>query len=405
MGSFPGSTLSLAGLRLAIGELREEHNALRDCLASAGVLRTEAFLAQVHRRRFERLRRTCPCGAPCSSLPEVLGANELIGLTSMRLAGLPSARALSASSRSTAQTMRVVAAPLLRACTRLYIVGGADGQKALSTAERFDPASGRWEPLPPLSQPRAAAAAAVVGGRLHVCGGVSGQRELGSVERFEHMVGIWENLPPLSQPRCEANAGEVWGSLCVCGGLHNQNASNSAERFDASQGMWEALRPMREARSEAASAVLNGFLYVCGGNAAAGAELGPAVLNSVERLDPQSGAWTLVPPLSQERYGAAATIVGGRLCVYGGHSGREFLCSAERFDHEAQMWEDIRPLSMPRAGFAAAAVVGSVYICGGHDGQRALRTVERLVPSESAWQLMVPLRHSRASAVAAVVIW
>merc|ERR1711933_241074 len=57
---------------------------------------------------------------------------------------------------------------------RIYVCGGRDGVRFLSSAERFDPSLGQWNALRPMSARRGAAAAAVLDGRLYVCGGHDG---------------------------------------------------------------------------------------------------------------------------------------------------------------------------------------------------------------------------------------
>eukprot|EP00972_Heterocapsa_arctica_P031481 4636919-Heterocapsa_arctica.AAC.1 len=55
---------------------------------------------------------------------------------------------------------------------RLYIVGGrCAGRPAMSCGERFDPGTGMWTALPPMSSGRFQAAAATVKGKLYVIGG------------------------------------------------------------------------------------------------------------------------------------------------------------------------------------------------------------------------------------------
>jgi len=399
----PLSSSSLVGLRCAVAELREEHTALRDCLASMGLLSTEKLLSELHRRRFAAALRAYPC-AWHMSLPHALEMNELIGLTTMRFAGLPTAASITAASRGVAHSMQVVAGSLKDACTRLYVCGGADGHQALSSAECFDPMAGAWQDLPAtMALPRAAAAAAVMAGRLYVCGGITAQRAISSVERLDTTAGAWETLAPLSQPRADAVAGVVAGRLSVCGGCHGSRVLSSAERLDPVAGSWEAFRPLLHPRAEAAAAVVAGRFYVCGGTAAVVAG-GQEPLSSAERFDPAVGAWEPMTPLSQPRYAAAAALVGGYLYVVGGHNGREFLASAERLDPVIRAWEATAPLAQPRAGLAAAVIVGRLYVCGGHDGQRALRVAERYDPATLLWESVAPLSQSRASAVAAAIL-
>merc|ERR1719183_2179005 len=94
---------------------------------------------------------------------------------------------------------------------RIYLCGGRDGVKFLSSVERFDPASpASWETLRPMSARRAMAATAVLAGRLYVCGGHDGAEFRRSVERFDPERGTWELLPPMRGRRSSASACAIW---------------------------------------------------------------------------------------------------------------------------------------------------------------------------------------------------
>lgn len=69
----------------------------------------------------------------------------------------------------------------------IYVAGGGREWDGLSSAERYDPRTDTWVPLPPMKgADRAGSASAMAGGRLHVMGGV-GQSDLpsSSVESFD----------------------------------------------------------------------------------------------------------------------------------------------------------------------------------------------------------------------------
>jgi len=95
----------------------------------------------------------------------------------------------------------------------MYICGGRDGEKFLSSTERYDPLSGRWEALSPMSAGRGAAAATVLDGQLYVCGGHDVTEFRRSVERFDPASGRWELLPPMRSRRASASAVALWSCI------------------------------------------------------------------------------------------------------------------------------------------------------------------------------------------------
>jgi len=56
---------------------------------------------------------------------------------------------------------------------KIYVVGGAVSDDALSSIEIYDPSSDSWSPAPPMSSPRTAHVVAVVGEELLIFGGAS----------------------------------------------------------------------------------------------------------------------------------------------------------------------------------------------------------------------------------------
>merc|ERR1712070_1075070 len=87
---------------------------------------------------------------------------------------------------------------------QLYVCGGCDGNHMLNSVDRYDPAQGEWQRLPPMSHRRSGAGAVVLHGRMYVCGGEDGQGTLNSVERFNPTSHEWETLPPMCRRRCLA---------------------------------------------------------------------------------------------------------------------------------------------------------------------------------------------------------
>ena len=76
------------------------------------------------------------------------------------------------------------------------MLGGSDGQSALSCVEIFDFESSTWSHGPNLSVPRANVAAAVVNQRLFAVGGFSGKIFLNSIESLQRDLREWSTFVP-----------------------------------------------------------------------------------------------------------------------------------------------------------------------------------------------------------------
>jgi len=389
-----------------IDAMREECEALRECLVATGVLTREKLQAQVHRRRFERVRSRHPLSsAERASLGNVLLAPDL-ARSIAACSDLRSMRALRGVSHSIGKaaadalpSVDLVAAGL----GSVFVCGGYDGSRFLSSVDCFDPEAGAWRPAAPMNGPRESAAVAVLEGQLYAAGGFDGVRRLGAVERFDPRAGQWEKLPEMSSHRVAATAVAFCNKLFVCGGFDGTRYLSSSEAFDPLHGTWQPAPAMAMAREGCAAAVLQGHLYICGGNN------GTQTFHEVERLvaiEPLIGApafgaaWEQMPSMTCRRDGATAAASCGRLFVCGGFDGAQSLSlrSLERFEPVSRTWRELRPMLARRAGAAAAVVGGKVYVFGGYDGAQNLAECERFDPIAGMWELLPPMPARRGFA-------
>eukprot|EP00927_Polykrikos_kofoidii_P038844 TRINITY_DN33294_c0_g1_i1.p1 TRINITY_DN33294_c0_g1~~TRINITY_DN33294_c0_g1_i1.p1 ORF type:complete len:600 (+),score=69.30 TRINITY_DN33294_c0_g1_i1:161-1960(+) len=424
-----------------IEKLVDEGKVLRDCLVHAGSLAPEAFAVRLHRHRFTSVLGSHPLESD-ANLARALGAREL-AVDIATGAGPPGIEALRLASRASAQAMATVEKDLRGVFSEcIIVVGGFDGQEETCTAERFDPAVGVWESLPPMGVPRSVLGAAVVAGCLYVCGGQDGplsaecfdpaadswaplapmasrrwstgtaviggclyacggyewERELDTAERYDPATGKWETLPSMSVCRGGAAVAALRGRLYLCGGTHGGIYVNSVESFNPLVDEWELVAPMSVHRGQAAAATVGENLYVCGGCD------GHKRHASVERYDPDDGIWEAMPSLVEGRASPAVAVTGARIYLCGGRDGQKFLSSVERFDPVICAWDTLRPMSAKRSMAATAVLGGKLYVCGGHDGAEFRRSVERFDPERGTWELLPPMRGRRSSA-SACAIW
>jgi N-acetylneuraminic acid mutarotase len=129
---------------------------------------------------------------------------------------------------------------------KLYAVGGrrssvGTGQPfelTVSEVDVYDFRTGRWSTLPPaanLPTPRAGATTAVMDGRLLVLGGESGAQQAAhaEVEAYDPRTGRWTTLAPLTVGRHATQAVVHDGRLYVAAGSRTRGATeiNSQEVF------------------------------------------------------------------------------------------------------------------------------------------------------------------------------
>lgn len=192
----------------------------------------------------------------------------------------------------------------------VYVVGGRGPPnfQVFDVAERFDPAVRRWERVPSMRTPRDGGAATMADGLLYVCGGyqelVGLDNPLGMninrVERFSPASGQWEELPPMPTARHGCAAATVEGKIYVVGGEGDKGTLDTVEMFNPVLGTWRSLPPMLNPRSACAAVAAFGKLYVFGGKGR------KELLNTAEVFNPATGTWAALAQMPTARSGCAA---------------------------------------------------------------------------------------------------
>jgi N-acetylneuraminic acid mutarotase len=217
-----------------------------------------------------------------------------------------------------------------------YVHGGYRARHDLSSASarlwRYSPSRNRWSRLPRSAVPRAAHAAAVLGGRLYVAGGRSDAGELRSLDIYDFKRRRWSQGPNLSGPARDHTTGVAAGGFFyVLAGRDLSGPGNYrvADRYDPRRHSWHRLPPMRKARGGIASApVSRGRIVVFGGEEPGGA------IGEVELWSPRRRSWRSLPPMRTPRHGLGGVSLGNRVyAIEGGpQPGFHFSSAIEALD-------------------------------------------------------------------------
>ncbi len=164
-----------------------------------------------------------------------------------------------------------------RVGTKIYAIGGQDCVslfcgRTLDTVEVYDLTTGRWTPGPPLPEPRAAFATAVIDGQIYVIGGYNAQtkRVYSSVLALDPRAGEWRWVADLPEKRGRVfpSAGVCDGKLAVFDGLSERFSllRRDAWLYDAATGRWTPIAGPKFARVGVQAVNVDGVLYAVGGS-------------------------------------------------------------------------------------------------------------------------------------------
>jgi N-acetylneuraminic acid mutarotase len=198
---------------------------------------------------------------------------------------------------------------------RLYVHGGYRARRSLSSASafllRYDPSRNRWVRLRSSRTPRAAHAAAVVGGGLYVAGGANAHGSLRSLEAYDFRTRRWRRGPSFAGPARNHATGAAFGRFFYVIAGRDRGNLRAVDRYDTRSHGWRRVQPLRFARGGIVAARLrDGRIAVFGGEQLGA---GGTTIRQVELLDPRSGRWGRLPDMRTPRHGLGGAALGYRV--------------------------------------------------------------------------------------------
>ena len=150
----------------------------------------------------------------------------------------------------------------------LYVVGGYnEDDEVISTVERYNPHTKRWQKVASLSCPRSGVCAVTYGNYLYAVGGSKDTQvteRMDIVERFDPRSNAWNKLPSTHANRAYASGVAVRGKVFVFGGIGEEStaANPSCEMYDLAANMWTAIATTVSLKHGASVASFKGQIYV-----------------------------------------------------------------------------------------------------------------------------------------------
>jgi Kelch motif protein len=233
----------------------------------------------------------------------------------------------------------------------------------------------------------------------------SGAGDTATTRIYNIASDTWTFGNPAPGPSSEG-AGTSHGGLFYTLGGRFIGARTDLWSYNPVSDTWTVLSSMPVGRAGLGVAVVGDAIYAIGGRTATGGPCTGGPLSDVERYDIASDTWTTVAPLPSPRSDLAASVVGGKVYVFGGcRTQASILHDVDVYDPVTDTW-DTSPADMPtaRAGmYAVANKGGTVYVIGGWDGVgTGLNTNEAYKVARDVWTTgLLPMPTARAESGAA----
>ena len=283
---------------------------------------------------------------------------------------------------------------------RVLVAGGntTDGDGTAASAELYDPQTGRWSPTGAMTAPRTEHAALLLpDGQVLVVGGFNysvyhNTTSVTTAERYNPATGLWHltTAPPVGIGLASAALLTDGRALIVVTsptGTAPADQAVTALLYDSQNDRWTSLGTVALAGMPAVVALADGRALLLGAVGQINDGTTPALL-----LDPKTGQ-TIPSPLPDGRGGHAAILLpDGTVMVVGGvawPTGTDTvtLDTALILDPTTGRWSAGPSLGIPRVGFALIALAdGRVLAVGGNNPTGpAQATAEFYDPQVGSW--------------------
>lgn len=265
---------------------------------------------------------------------------------------------------------------------------GFGDQRALDSAELYNPATGSWTLTGSMASLRQSPGGAFLPstGKVLIAGGADSTRTpVMTSELYDPATGTWS--PTAGAPAQEHFFGSVErltdGRVMAVGGSFGSTAS---EIYDPATDSWSTTAPLAESVSgEGAVALPGGKLLIRGTDLCC-----PVDKHAAQIYDPAANTWTAIGPRATGRNGHTATLLpSGKVLIAGGieHLGGGTTASAELYDPAGDFTSDTGSLGTGRSGQTATLLPnGKVLVAGGLGADGApLGTAELYDPASGSF--------------------
>jgi N-acetylneuraminic acid mutarotase len=287
--------------------------------------------------------------------------------------------------------------------------GGSNNNVALTSAEIYSVASGKWGVTGSMNVGRVSARSVLLAnGSVLVMGGCTSDCVSGTTatsEIYNPTSGVWTLSRSMAHGRAEFVATLLPnGKVLVAGGCTSYNANGcvsvttSAEVYDPSSGAWKSTGVMRAARMSTTATLLpNGKVLIAGGQTAANDALG-----SSELYNPGTGTFALTGKLLTPRSGHTATLLpNGLVLMAGGENVNGISISkAELYNPFTGLYTATGNMPSTRQEHAAVLLAnGYVMVSGGNKVTLSSTTVLASCaiynPSAGTWATTTSMKNAR----------
>lgn len=266
---------------------------------------------------------------------------------------------------------------LTRLCDgRVLTAGGFNNNRALASAELYDPATETWTPTGSMVTPRDGHSATLLANcQVLVAGGGEGTKLVNSAELYDPISGTWSATGSFSEARHGHTAVRLHnGKVLIAAGIvHGPGDSfgiASAELYDPASGRWSSTGSLKTARMGQVGVLLSDGSVLIAGGMPRGVTVED--FSSAEVYDPVSETWSNTGSMAIGRRQAftLTRLADGKVLVAGGTINWMAVATAqaEVYNPATAVWTPTSPTAATRRAHSATLLLdGRVLVAGGDE--------------------------------------
>jgi N-acetylneuraminic acid mutarotase len=275
----------------------------------------------------------------------------------------------------------------------VLVAGGENSSAGLTSAELYDPTTGKWTFTGSMAIGRYAHSAVLLpSGEVLVAGGIVTTSIQGipsytaTAELYNPSTGLWTTTGSMAAPRFAHGGARLQnGQVLVAGGANANGLLASAELYEPSTGKWTETGSLNYARSTHATLLQSGQVLMAGGG---------VIGNNAELYS--NGGWSLTSTMKFSHPSTSAALLpSGDVLVFGGHLSSY---AGEFYDPSAGTWTATHNIGVnPPSGPLTLLTTGKVLLAGGESGYGTDALCRLYDSSSLSWLLTGSMNHARAA--------
>ncbi|MBG9464042.1 MULTISPECIES: Kelch repeat-containing protein [Bacillus] len=252
----------------------------------------------------------------------------------------------------------------------IYVMGGTNIERVYFDTYIYNPENNTWKYKANMPQPRTGTAAAVVGDKIYIMGGqrpdtLLKTQEVRSMYVYDTKSNKWSTLPDIPTNATLSSAVSVGDNIYLLGAGNYQFGWKKVYCYNTIKNTWEEKGDLPEGAKGSAAQVVGDKIYILGGSGNDDLN-NPQISNRIYEYDIKDDKWRKVQELKTPVLYPASTTLKGKIYILGGKTSANTKTSkVQVYDPVTNSVQEIKSFNNPRLAAGAATIGNDIYIIGG----------------------------------------